>query len=146
MDISRLVQKIAIRELGASELPTEIARHVDQIDSKYYLFGIKWSGVAMLDELHLARVLLYAKIYRHPKVIAIEQMLRAAILTIGKVAPVGNILKLVCAYHDDALLGMTTEVLAAALGMEFSSLDEEARERLSSAVAILKDIRVGGFL
>ena len=104
LDISRLVQKISIRELSAHELPSEIARHVNQIDSKYCLFGIKWSGVAMLDELHLARVLLYAKIYRHPKVIAIEQMLRAAIIAIAKVAPVENILKLMYAYDDDALL------------------------------------------
>ena len=45
----------------------------------HYLFGIKWSGIPVLDELHLARVLLYAKIYRHAKVIAVEQMVRSAI-------------------------------------------------------------------
>jgi deoxynucleoside triphosphate triphosphohydrolase SAMHD1 len=77
IDISRLIQKIAIREMDAAELPKGIAGQVKQ-RAKYILFGIKWSGISVLDELHLSRVLLYAKIYRHPKVVAVEQMLRAA--------------------------------------------------------------------
>jgi hypothetical protein len=41
------------------------------------LIGPKLSGTAILHELHLARVLLYAKIYRHKKVSAIETMIDA---------------------------------------------------------------------
>jgi hypothetical protein len=141
LDISRLVQKISIRELDAGELPSEIARSVNPIKTKYCLFGIKWSGVAMLDELHLARILLYAKIYRHPKVIAIEQMLRAAIVTMAKLVNVESVLKLMYAYDDDALLGMTREGLALALKLEMSTLDSDANERLSNVITTLHDIK-----
>lgn len=77
LDISRLVQKIALRELDATDLPGNTGRDIKAQD-RHVLVGIKWSGISVLDELHLSRVLLYAKIYRHPKVVAIEQMVRSA--------------------------------------------------------------------
>ncbi|EWY41519.1 hypothetical protein N825_28105 [Skermanella stibiiresistens SB22] len=141
LDISRLVQKISIRRLESSKLPEEIARKVGRSDEHHYLFGMKWSGVPVLDELHLARVLLYAKIYRHPKVVAIEQMLRAAILAMAKVVPVERVLELVYTYDDDALLSMTVGSLHEALRVAPDGLDAEARERLEQAIGTLKAIK-----
>lgn len=141
LDISRLVQKLAVRGFSSEELPEDIARRVNASNDKHYIFGIKWSGVALLDELQLARVLLYAKIYRHPKVVAIEQMLRAAILTIGQIANVVNIASVLYCYPDDVLLSMTTETLAAALNIEPSTLDQNGQRKLLEATKILKAIR-----
>lgn len=141
LDISRLVQKISVREMDSHELPIEISRNVAQLEGKHYLFGVKWSGVAVLDELHLARVLLYAKIYRHPKVITIEQMLRAVILTIAKLAPLEKIISLLYSSPDDALLTMTDSVLASSIGKDFSLFNQEEKERLVCAARTLKAIR-----
>lgn len=141
LDISRLVQKLSIRGFSSTELPKDIAAHVNATGGRHFLFGIKWSGVALLDELHLARVLLYAKIYRHPKVIAIEQMLRSAILTIGQIANIQEVVWLIYSHPDDVMLNMSTEQLAAALKVDVSLLNDEDKARLSHAVKLLKAIR-----
>jgi len=141
VDISRLVQKLTIKYLDASELPKDIGSNVRQLDSKYCLFGMKWSGVAVLDELLLARVLLFAKIYRHPKVSAIEQMLRAVILTLARVAPAGEVIKFLYYHADDALLNMNSSALAAALGLDSGLMDAEAKVRVEYAAETLKAVR-----
>ncbi|MDP2870117.1 MAG: HD domain-containing protein [Methyloversatilis sp.] len=137
LDISRLVQKLSVKALDAKELPAEISRTVRLIDSKYYLFGVKWSGVAVLDELHLARVLLFAKIYRHPKVIAIEQMLRAAIITLSPLVSIETLLNFLYRNNDDAILGMDKQQLVSTLGIECA----EASARIDCVAALLKSVR-----
>src|ERR1019366_8004903 len=139
--ISRLIQKIAIREMDAAELPKGIAGKV-RLRAKYILFGIKWSGISVLDELHLSRVLLYAKIYRHPEVVAIEQMLRAAITTVASVVDSERVLNLVYRHNDDELLGVSVKSLAALLDLNADCLDDCRKERLSTAAAILTKIRL----
>jgi len=141
LDISRLIQKIAIREMDAAELPKGVAGQVKH-RPKYILFGIKWSGISVLDELHLSRVLLYAKIYRHPKVAAVEQMLRAAIMTIASVVDPKKVLNLLYHHNDDELLGVSVKSLAALLDLDVDCLDEGQKERLSTATAILTKIRL----
>lgn len=94
LDISRLVQKIALRELDATELPGTTGRDI-RAQSRHVLVGIKWSGISILDELHLSRVLLYSKIYRHPKVVAIEQMVKAALIMLASAASAKLVLELV---------------------------------------------------
>ncbi|MBO9687085.1 MAG: HD domain-containing protein [Mitsuaria chitosanitabida] len=142
IDISRLVQKLSVRALDAGELPADIARKVAKIDSKYYLVGVKWSGVAVLDELHLARVLLFAKIYRHPKVIAIEQMLRAAIVTIAPLVSIEKLLGFLYRHPDDSILNMGAKQLQEHLEIE-AAPDQEAdvSRRLQCAANLLKAVR-----
>lgn len=140
VDISRLVQKLTVRAFSSTDLPGEIAKHVE-VKDRYYLFGVKWSGVAVLDELHLARVLLYAKIYRHPKVIAIEQMLRAFILAIAKIAPHQSVLEFLYRYPDDVLLWMDRPAIVTALGLDGTTLTAEEGSLLEAAVQTLKSVR-----
>jgi len=141
LDITRLVQKLAIRELASADLPREIASHVQSTEERHFIFGVKWSGVALLDELQLARVLLYAKIYRHPKVIAIEQMVRSVVLTIGSVANIQNVIWLFYSYPDDVLLNMDSTSFAKALQINFETIDSSAKERLIQAADIIRAIR-----
>lgn len=141
LDISRLIQKISVVELSADELPEYIGKSVARIDSKYFLFGVKWSGIPVLDELHLARVLLYAKIYRHPKVIAIEQMLRSIIQNLACIVSVHSTLKLFYSHNDDALLTMSKEELIAVLGINSNDISPETEARLTKIIETLKNIR-----
>lgn len=141
LDISRLVQKIAVRAFDLAELPQEIARNVGQHEGKYYLFGIKWSGVAVLDELHLARVLMFAKVYRHPKVIAIEQMLRAVILMLARVAHLKDVIAFLYRYSDDAIIMMSGVALRDALELNIDALDEAKRQLLDLAAETLRSVR-----
>jgi HD superfamily phosphohydrolase len=140
LDISRLVQKLTVRALEANELPKEIGQHVVRQD-RHWLIGVKWSGVAVLDELHLARVLLFAKIYRHPKVVAIEQMLRAVVLTLSHVVPPSKLVEFLYTYPDDALVWMTEESLRATLGLSGAESDSRVDGRLKWAAQTLKDLR-----
>lgn len=141
IDISRLVQKLSVRALDAHELPNDISRIANKIDTKYYLIGVKWSGVAVLDELHLARVLLFAKIYRHPKVIAIEQMLRAAIVTIAPLLTIDRLLDFLYRHPDDSILNMTAKQLEEALAIESAEDGSDAQRRLRCAAGLLKSVR-----
>lgn len=117
LDISRLTQKITVQVFDSGNLPPTVARQVSGSHPKYYLFGLKWSGAAVLDELHLARVLLYAKIYRHQKVLAAEAMVEALFeaLNDGGNTPIIDLVRLAYLYSDDQLLWADPQgVLAAA--------------------------------
>jgi HD superfamily phosphohydrolase len=141
LDISRLVQKITLRELDGRELPDEILQNVNAIEQKYCIFGIKWSGVPVLDELHLARVLLYAKIYRHPKVIAVEQMFKAAVFSLSAAVTVRKIVRLLYEQDDEGLLGMSLPRLIELLEVNPAELSGDQTRRLRAAVEILHSIK-----
>lgn len=141
LDISRLVQKIAIRELDAASLPNEIAKQVSRVDGGYILFGMKWSGIAVLDELHLSRVLLYAKIYRHPKVLAVEQMLKAVVENLAIVAPIKSIIWLIYNCDDDQLLKISRTQLIELLGIAKPESGTVEDQRLGAALSILKAVQ-----
>jgi len=142
LDISRLIQKIAIRELAAAELPGATGRDVKASGQRHVLVGIKWSGISVLDELHLSRVLLYSKIYRHPKVIAIEQMVKVALMLLSEAAGARRVLSLVYAQNDDALIAMTAPMLVVALGIDPASVTPDDQARVEKAAAIFEDIRM----
>lgn len=141
LDISRLVQKIAIRELDAASLPNEIAKQVSRIEGGYILFGMKWSGIAVLDELHLSRVLLYAKIYRHPKVLAVEQMLKAVVENLAAVAPIESIVWLIYNCDDDQLLKISRGQLVELLEIQSPADDSVEDQRLRAALSILRTVQ-----
>jgi HD superfamily phosphohydrolase len=140
LDISRLIQKITIREVSQNDLPPEIAKRVQKSDKPHWLFGIRWSGIAVLDELHLARVLLYAKIYRHPKVVAIEQMLKAFVAAMLPVSSAKLLVKFFYSLEDDAILHLEPERLQNLALPEYSG-GELAGRRVHLAHVQLQKIR-----
>lgn len=141
LDISRLIQKIALREFDATELPGGTGRDI-VVQKRHVLVGIKWSGISILDELHLSRVLLYAKIYRHPKVVAIEQMVRSALLMLAKAVGATAVLRLIYRHSDDALLAMSVTALAEAISIDLDKASQEIADRVGKAAAILADLRM----
>lgn len=141
LDISRLVQKIALRELDATELPGNTGRDI-RAQSRHVLIGIKWSGISVLDELHLSRVLLYSKIYRHPKVVAIEQMVRSALVMLASATSDQAVLRLVYRHNDDELLAMSKFALAQALEIDLADADETKDAKLEKAASIFQQLRM----
>lgn len=138
LDMSRLVQKITVKALSAQELPEQIAGTVNQGEPVYYLFGLKWSGQAVLDELHLARVFLYAKIYRHQKVLAIEAMVQAFFDAIGSLEGMDTtkLVELSFQFSDDQLLWSEPEQLLKKVGIE-----TEGEPQIAFASEILQCLR-----
>lgn len=120
LDISRLTQKITVKRVAARDLPTQISSSLSANSDYHYMFGLKWSGASILDELHLARVLLYAKIYRHKKVQAIEAMLDALFdaLADAEGADLCDIVGLCYRFSDDQLLWTDAAALLSAAGLK----------------------------
>jgi HD superfamily phosphohydrolase len=119
LDISRLLQKITTRQVASRDMPEDLLGALRESHETRSLFGLKWSGTAILDELHLARVLLYAKIYRHKKVSAIESMIDALFEAIGS-QPNVNVIDLInLSYYlcDDQLPLSTAATLFDILGV-----------------------------
>jgi deoxynucleoside triphosphate triphosphohydrolase SAMHD1 len=106
LDISRLTQKIETRFVPTAELPPKVMRLVSKGTKHHYIFGIKWSGSTILDELHLARVLLYSKIYRHKKVQAAESMVTCLVNAIASETEfsVEGVLNLLYNFGDDQII------------------------------------------
>lgn len=141
LDISRLTQKLAIRSFAATELPGATGKHIKALD-RHYLVGMRWSGISVLDELHLSRVLLFSKIYRHPKVVAIEQMVASALVLLAKATDPQKVLELVYGRNDDELAAMSAEALAGALGVDLTTATPDASERIAKAATILQQLRL----
>src|SRR5262249_20185383 len=78
-DIPRLIQKIRVAEIPAGDMPEEIGRRVESGPASYFVQGILLSGGRTLDELMIARTLLFDKVYRHQKTRAVEAMVSNAI-------------------------------------------------------------------
>lgn len=141
LDISRLIQKVTVRSFAREDLPEKIAEKVQVGSPIYWLFGIKWSGLAVLDELHLTRVLLYSKIYRHAKVVAVEQMIRAFVAELACIAPTLVLIRFFYNLVDDTILHLRGEDIARHLGLDVDALTEQQQEHLTCAAEILSAIR-----
>lgn len=119
LDISRLTQKIAVKRVPGRDLPTTISSNLTASSDYHFIFGLKWSGASILDELHLARVLLYAKIYRHKKVQAIEAMLDALFEALANApgADLCQIIGICYKFSDDQFLWTDSKALTEAAGL-----------------------------
>lgn len=141
LDIPRLIQKLALRKLVAKNLPHYIAGQLQvNDDAEAWLFGIKMSSKSVLDELQLARTLAYSKIYRHPKVIAVEQMIRAFIEALSKICDSKKLLVFLYNYPDDVIISMGKSDLLKSLELN-RRIGRNAKEALDSAEKLLKSVR-----
>ncbi|WP_162561425.1 phosphoribosyltransferase-like protein [Methylobacterium terrae] len=123
LDISRLLQKIVTKTVPMKDVPGDIKRALKGGRDNCDLFGLKWSGAAILDELHLARVLLYAKIYRQKKVLAVEAMIDAifeALGTVDGVSPL-NLIELCYKISDDQFIVSEASAIFEAASIKPSS-------------------------
>ena len=101
-DVPRLVRKVRARWVERNQLPPRIAKHVDD-RPLYLMFGIAFSGARTLDELLIARVLLFDKVYRHQKVRALEGMVARLLEALASVYE-GDVFEILFLFSDESLL------------------------------------------
>ena len=81
-DVNRLIQKMRALSVTVDELPKHLKQTVDS-RKNYVITGISRSGARAIDEVVLARSLMFDKVYRHQKVRAVEIMVESAL---GRIA------------------------------------------------------------
>jgi HD superfamily phosphohydrolase len=142
LDVQRLLQKLAVDQMLAKDLPETIAGSVIRgEEDPVWLFGVKASAASVLDEVQLAEVLATTKIYSHHKVLAVEQMLRAFVAAIGITAPPTKVFEFLFDHADDALLGATVESMSSAFGLIDEAHAGERNERLAASAGVLSAVR-----
>lgn len=141
MDEQRLLQKLDVRRMPLEEMPNAILTAISEGSAKAdtWLFGIKASAAAVLNELQLARMLVTSKIYQHTKVLAVEQMLRSAIGSLIEAADAASVIGMLFSSSDDAVLGMRVDGLAQALGIHAD--EKERMQRVAAAAELLAALR-----
>lgn len=114
VDISRLSRKIVIHKVSKDRLPENISSRIEKTQEAidYNLLAIKSSGMKVLDELLMARLMLFSKVYKHKKVMAIEAMVRNLIseLVVLKGSNVSSPL-IPYLFEDDKLLEISEQVI-----------------------------------
>ena len=142
IDISRLLQKLTVRKLKNAELPKTIARNIPRDTPACYLFGFTWSGVSVVDELLLGRLILYAKVYRHSKVIALESMVRVLIGQMARLVEPSRLVKFLYQVCDEELLLADEQVLLKKLELKKSQVSNATKKRaLHVSLDILNRLR-----
>jgi HD superfamily phosphohydrolase len=142
LDISRLIQKITVRSLAQPQLPRRIAKQVRGGLPNYYLFGFMWSGLSVVDELLLARMILYAKVYRHPKVVAAEAMVNALVEQISMLVSPQELVEFIYDLLDDELVLITKPYLLERLGLREAELaDPRKAKAMDAACEIIRRLR-----
>ena len=104
IDISRLVQKLTVERISSRALPETVARLVPQGTREAYLFGFPWSGLSVIDELLLGRVMLYAKLYRHPKVAGLEAIIQSLLDQVHVLVGSEKVVEFIYSILDDQLV------------------------------------------
>jgi deoxynucleoside triphosphate triphosphohydrolase SAMHD1 len=107
-DVPRLVGKVRARWVQQEDLPPRIRARVTK-QERYLMFGIAFAGSRTLDELVIARVLLFDKVYRHQKVRAIEAMVIRLLETLAGCYS-GDVFEIPFLFSDDSLLDMDRSV------------------------------------
>jgi HD superfamily phosphohydrolase len=102
-DVPRLVRKVRAELIEEAKLPSRIASRVQGAGGMYTIFGIAISGSRTLDELLIARILLFDKVYRHQKVRAIQGMVTVLFRALSELYN-GHKFQLPYIFTDDLLL------------------------------------------
>ena len=141
IDISRLVQKLTVRRFRPIDLPDRVNKHVKADTPQSYIFGFPWSGLSVVDELLLARLIIYSKLYRHPKVAALEAMVQLMIRQLTAAVGVQAVVSFVYKIVDDQLILADREMLNRWVGFDPSGADTAQRKAMESASLLLERLR-----
>jgi HD superfamily phosphohydrolase len=132
-DIPRLIQKIRVAEVQPADLPREIGRVVEGGQPSYFVQGILLSGGRALDELMIARTLLFDKVYRHQKTRAAEAMVANIIRLLLPLLKEESVLTLPLTVDDDDFIALTADTIA-------SRLPVRRRSRKNPDLAVAADL------
>lgn len=109
-DVPRLIRKLRATHVDAERLTDTLRRRVKDSARGYVVTGIARSGGRTLDELALARILMFDKVYRHHKVRAAEAMVFALIDRLADILP-GHPALIPYQYSDDELIALDDDAI-----------------------------------
>lgn len=121
-DIPRLVQKLRATERSKDQLPDGLRRAAKIVRPSYVVTGMAASGGRTLDEIALARTLLFDKVYRHQKVRAVESMVNQMVSLLATHG-YGHPSDIPYRLSDDQLLELNDDTLEQALGRALTEED-----------------------
>lgn len=141
IDISRLLQKITVKKVIPKDLPKQISSRIPNTVSATYLFGFNWSGLTIVDELLLARMILYSKLYRHTKVAGVESMVQAIIKQLAMLASIENVINFIYDIVDDELILADKMTLLRRLETHSGRRTAAQENALTVSIDILRRLR-----
>lgn len=126
-DVPRLVRKVRAVWIDRTRLPKKLKKLAPDRPDGYLVTGVARSGARTLDEVALARTLMFDKIYRHQKVRAAEAMVYSLLTQLATIYPEHSSM-LPFAITDDELLGLTRESIGNLIGKPVQALSESGRK------------------
>lgn len=139
-DTVRLIQKIRVAQVDREGLTPKLSQYVEYRSAGYKVSGISRSGGRTIDELALARTLMYDKVYRHQKVRSAETMVFEMIrrlCSLSEERPALLLLKVA----DEDLLGMSRQRLAEITGVDPDSDDGPTRASIDTVLDLSRRLR-----
>lgn len=136
-DIPRLIQKLRATRIDRERLPQRLKSACNDRPAGYVITGISTSGGRTLDEIALARTLLFDKVYRHQKVRAIEYMVFGIVQLLSELTE-SHPSVLPFALSDDELLSLDHATVTRVIGR---SIDEADRAKVSTILDLSQRLR-----
>jgi len=115
LDLMRLVSKLEVVTVTTENaIAPEVRKRADANPNKrFYELGLSRAGLGAYEQLVIARVMLYERLYYHHKVRVAEGMVRNLIDAVGVESKPLKLEQLYCQYPDDAVIDILGAQLAA---------------------------------
>lgn len=139
-DIPRLIQKARAVRVDRTWLPKKLKKLASDKQGTYLVTGIARSGARTLEEIALARTLMFDKIYRHQKVRATEAMVFSMIRELNQLVP-DHPSMLPFKLTDDELLALTFDDIVSLTGRPITALSDEQKSSATAAAYLASRLR-----
>jgi len=139
-DVPRLVQKVRATRVDREGLTERLKRAVGHQPGGYVITGVARSGGRTLDELALARTLMFDKVYRHQKVRAAEAMVFGIVQQMAPLLPT-HPAAFPLAFADEDLMSLTESLASAAIGRSLDTLTADERQSIQVACDLASRLR-----
>ncbi|WP_435769661.1 phosphoribosyltransferase-like protein [Nocardioides sp. SYSU DS0651] len=128
-DIPRLIQKLRATRVDRERMPAPLKQGARDRPGGYIVTGIAASGSRTLDEIAIARTLLFDKVYRHQKVRTIEAMIFEIMRLICSLSDTHPAM-LLYSLTDDELLTLDHNGIETAAGRQLGQEDQQTVETI----------------
>lgn len=138
-DVPRLIQKVRATRADREALTPRLKK-VPASSSGYVITGISRSGGRTLDELALARILMFDKVYRHQKVRSAEAIAFSLVTILCRIVDV-HPAELILRFADDELLSLTRERISELAAKSYEDMSSAERAAVDVAVDLSARLR-----
>lgn len=138
-DVPRLVQKVRAAEVVHKNLTTPLKRATSPSQQVLHVTGIARAGGRTLDELALARTLMFDKVYRHQKVRATESMVFGIVLELAKLVDHPALAPFLI--EDDQVYHLDRSFVCSIVEKSYASMDDQDRTSVDTIVSLSARLR-----